>query len=272
MAKRQITDLILDKVAAVDSPCQEGAKAVIMKRNDPAAKAADNAGLPVQQPSEKESVMTLEEMKKQLGDLETQVQTLTASLGEATGATVAITAAAEAAGFTVEAGAEGVVVAKAADPEYIDFGGERVLKSAVPAPLLKAMEKAAARVDALEKAADSDRIAKASEIAMPHIGGSAETKSAVYKALDGIADEATRKAAFELLKGADSAVAMQTAERGATPHEDESSATYRLNKMATDYAAANSTTFQQAFSTVTERGDGAALMRKSRQEQRSGNA
>ncbi len=55
-------------------------------------------------------------------------------------------------------------------------------------------------------------------------------------------------------------------EIGSSPMQDEASATFRLNKMATDYAKTNSVPFETAYAEVTKSGEGKQLMADARAE------
>jgi hypothetical protein len=55
-------------------------------------------------------------------------------------------------------------------------------------------------------------------------------------------------------------------EIGVNPMQDEASATFRLNKMATDYAKENNVTFEIGFSEVTKSAEGREILAASRAE------
>ena len=270
MAKKRIlTELSLDKIAAVDHPCQEGARAVILKRDetkgdaDAARKAAGISGTSPSNP-DKESDMS-DDIQKKLGDLETQVAQLTKAKD-------AVVKAVETAGFTVTIDGESVVVGAPAEVEYIEFEGERVEKSAIPPALLKGLEARDARLAKLEKAAEDARIEKAAEALLPSLSGTPAAKAALYRAVDGIETDETRDAVLAVLKSADAAMAMHMAERGGTPQDDDSSAKVKLEKMSKAYAEEHGITKEQAFDRITQAGEGAQLYREMRSAQRSTNA
>ena len=96
---------------------------------------------------------------------------------------------------------------------------------------------------------------------IPHLAGDAVTKGAVLKAIDAIADEAIRKSAHAMLKGANSVASKLTREFG-TVAPQETDAMTELNKMAEDFAAENKVTFAKAFADVTRSGRGAELFAK----------
>lgn len=164
-------------------------KEVMGKSND----TLEDSGSPGESnPSAEGGQMDPEQLEKSLGDSEKVIAQLTKALDDA--------------GHTVEINGADVKVTKAEEPEYIDIDGEKVLKSAIPAPLLKQLEAQAERVAKLEEKDERESLAKRAEEAYPNLAGSPVQKGQLVKAVDSISDEETRGAVEDALKAADAAV------------------------------------------------------------------
>ncbi len=150
----------------------------------------------------KEGDMAPEELEKRLGELETQL--------------AAVTKAAEAQGFEVANEGGEVTLTKRAEPEMIEVEGEMIEKSLVPAPMLKALE----RIAKLEAEREREALAKRAETELPNLAGSVDARSALLKAVDGIADEDLRGQVVATLKAADSATKAHFIEIGKTATGD----------------------------------------------------
>lgn len=171
------------------------------KKNDSPDNGAGSPGS-TETSVNKEGDMAPEELEKRLGELEDQL--------------AAVTKAAEAAGFEV-AEAEGeVTLTKRAEPEMIEIEGEMIEKSAVPAPMLKALE----RISKLEAEREREALAKRAEAELPNLAGSVDARMALIKAVDGIQDEAVRGQVIETLKAADNATRAHFIEIGKTATGD----------------------------------------------------
>lgn len=145
---------------------------------------------------------------------------------------------------------------QADEPEYVEIDGEKVEKSAVPAPILKRLEAQAERIAKMEADREAEQIAKRGEAELPNLGGTAELKGKLLKAADEIGPEAVA-----LLKGADEAAKRATAEVGYGHFEPESPLD-KLDKMAKEYAAKEGVPYGVAYDAVTKSGEGAALFAK----------
>lgn len=89
-----------------------------------------------------------------------------------------------------------------ATPDYEGRDGTRYFKS-VHGETTIALVK---RVDAAEEKAEAVELQKRAETVLKHHSGSIEVRAAMMAAIDGIKDEATRKAALESMRGADAAI------------------------------------------------------------------
>ena len=150
----------------------------------------------------KEGNMAPEELEQRLGEMETQL--------------AAVTKAAEAEGFEVATEGGEVTLTKRAEPEMIEVEGELIEKSAVPAPMLKALE----RIAKLEAEREREALAKRAEAELPNLAGSVDARMALIKAVDGIQDEAVRGQVIETLKAADNATKAHFIEIGKTATGD----------------------------------------------------
>lgn len=295
-----LKNLKLDEISLVDRPANQEARVVIWKRNSDKEMYGDmtdaektrmrelmdekgmsekdaraqclremrkDAGEPGDNPSSKENGMTVEELEKKLGDLETQISQLTKERDDAKSAANALEKAVAEAGLSVEKSDDGVKVEKAADPEFVEFNGEKIEKSAVPASVLKAIEEGNAKIAKMEKDRQAENLRKRADEEIPDLAGTPDERGALLKAVDSIEDEAVRKSVSEALKAANAAVSKQFESVGKAASEDEASATYRLNKMAEDYAAKHNVDFAVAHSEVTKTAEGKALVIESRKEQ-----
>lgn len=248
-----LEDIDLHELSLVDNPANQHASVVLFKSlgYKPRVKS-ENSDL-----TEKgDGPVTVEELTKKLEDLQSQVTDLTkqaedAELAKTEAETLAenLTKAAEDAGFTVD----GDTITKAADPEYVEIDGEKVEKSLVPAPVLKALEKAAKDIEAMQKAAKDVELAKSGATELPNLAGTDLAKGKLLAAVAG--DEELLKG----LKAADAAMASQYVEKG-TNDVDEASPSHKLNELAKAHASAQNVSFETAYAEVTKAGPGADLL------------
>jgi len=199
--------------------------------------------------------MTPDELAKRLEEMESEVSTLKAAKEEVEGERDALAKALDEAGYDVE----GTDVTKRAEPEYIEMDGERVLKSAVPEPLLKRLEK-------LESDAEAQTLAKRADAEVPNLAGTPEVKGALLKAVDAIADEAAREEAVKALRAADAAVKEQFVEKGRTAvgdaHADDPAS--KLDTLAKNYASEKAVTYETAYAEVVKTAEGRELRAQAR--------
>ena len=201
--------------------------------------------------------MDPQELAEKLEALEGQVDDLTKRAEGAEAELDGFKKAADEAGFDVD---EEGKLTKRADPEYVEVDGERFEKAAVPATILKALEAKEAELAKAKAEQEEVALAKRGAEELPHLAGTDVAKGKLLAAVDG--DEDVLKA----LKAADAALKKQMEEIGANPLNDEASATFRLNKMANDYAKEHNVPFETGFAEVTKSGEGASLMAEARAE------
>jgi len=200
--------------------------------------------------------MDPQELADKLEALEGQVNDLTKRAEAAEAAKAELEKAADEAGFDIEEGK----LAKRADPEYVEIEGERFEKAAVPAAILKALKTKEAELAKAKAEQEEVTLAKRGAEELPNLAGTNIAKGKLLAAVGG--DEEVLKA----LKAADAALKKQMEEIGVNPMQDEASATFRLNKMATDYAKENNVTFEIGFSEVTKSAEGRELIAAARAE------
>jgi hypothetical protein len=250
---RKLKRITLDELSIVDVPACQGATIALFKRDGykdkkPAEKAGD-----YDEANKGGSGMDPKELAEKLESLEGQNADLTKRLEAAEAETAALKKAADEAGFDV---ADGKIV-KRAEIEYIEFDGERIEKSAVPAALLKALEAKDAALADLRKKDEEVALAKRGETELPNLAGTALTKGKLLAVADA--------EMIATLKAADAAMKKAMEEVGHNK-TDETTATERLNKMAQDYADKNGVTFHKAYAEVIKTADGMKLVGESRDE------
>lgn len=247
----ELTDLVLDEVSGVDTPANQHAGVVLAKRFG----YMDGVKPEMDGLTEKGDVsVTVEELTKKLEGLSTQVADLTKRAETAEAAAEALTKSAEDAGLEIEDGK----IAKREAPEYVVIDGEDVEKSLVPAPVLKALEKATADIAKMQAQAQDVELAKRGETELPNLAGTPFNKGRLLKAVEGDAELlAALKAANEAMKGA-------YEEKGDGNTEDMQEPAKKLDRMAREYATEKGMPFETAFTEVTKSGEGHDLYRQMR--------
>lgn len=148
-------------------------------------------------------------------------------------------------GFVIKAES----VEKKEQVETIEVGGEMIVKSDIPAPVLKALEEAAVekRMVELRKRAEAD---------LPHFD--IEVAMALLEKLD-----MENEKVLEALKGADAAFAAAMDEVGEKAVDaDMSDPQTKLDKMVEAYVAENKVNKYTAFDAISKTAEGKALIAK----------
>jgi hypothetical protein len=256
-----LEDIELLELSLVDAPANQHASVVLFKRSG----YTDGVKPEMQGKTAKgEGPVTVEELTKKLEALQAQVTDLTKKAEDAEmtrdeeakarekaeANAAALTKSVEDAGLDVKDGK----VVKRADPEYVEIGGEKVEKSLVPAPVLKAIEAQAAAIAKMEAAAQEVELTKRGDAELPNLAGTGLAKGRLLAAIG--QDEAMLNA----LKAAESAMAAQFVEKGHGNVHDEASPAYKLDQLAKAHAAAQSVSFETAYAEVTKAGVGADLL------------
>lgn len=202
--------------------------------------------------------MKPEDLAKRLDELESKVPQLETALKAAEDKNKKMMSAMDEAGMDVEEADGKMKVSKRAEPEFIDVDGEKILKSAVPAPLLARLEKQSKELEDIRKAAELTELKKRATETMPNMAGTDDEKAALMKSVESISDESVRDAVIKSLKAADAAVAKSFKELGSQT-VDESDPAVRLEKMAKEKAAADGITYHAAYAEITKSGEGKKL-------------
>jgi hypothetical protein len=259
MKPYDLEDIELMELSLVDVPANQHASVVLWKRFGYTDRVKPNSEGEI---NKGDGSVTVEELTKTLEGLQTQVTDLTkrAEVSEkraetAEAAVEALTKSAAEAGLDV---ADGKIV-KRADPEYVEIDGEKVEKSLVPAPVLKALEKAAADIAKMQAKAEEVELAKRGETELPNLAGTSLAKGRLLKALEGDAEMlATLKAADEAMKG-------KYEEKGDGKMDDDmAEPAKKLDRMAREYATEKNVPFEAAYGEITKSGEGYDLLRKMR--------
>jgi hypothetical protein len=275
---RKLKNIVLHEISGVDVPADPNAKITLFKRGDPMNEnemsEAQKAKMKeyMDKGYSKEDAMKMcmgektekgghdmdpQELAEKLEALEGQVDDLTKRAEGAEAEVAELKKQADEAGFDIT---EEGKLEKRADPEFIEIEGERLEKSAVPAVILKALEAKEAELVKAKAEQEEVSLAKRGAEELPHLAGTDLAKGKLIAAVEG--DEDVMKA----LKAADAALKKQMEEIGSNPLNDEASATFRLNKMANDYAKENNVPFEVGFAEVTKAGEGRDLMAEARAE------
>ncbi|HEV8077036.1 MAG TPA: hypothetical protein VGP45_01490 [Marinobacter sp.] len=255
-----LEDVDILELSLVDTPANQHASVVLFKR------FGYTDGVNTQDTGETEKgdgSVTVEELTQKLEALQAQVTDLMTKAEEAEAAKAAAEAAvdemtksAEDAGLEIEDGK----IVKRSDPDYVEIDGEKVEKSAVPAPVLRAIEKQAAEMADLKKQAAEVELAKRGEAELPNLAGTALAKGRLLAAVSG--DEEMLKS----LKAADAAMAESYTEKGAGDVHNDASPSHKLDQLAKAHAAAQNVSFEVAYSEVTKAGVGADLLSEIRNQ------
>lgn len=270
-----VTDLELIELSLVDEPANPAARVVMFKRDvmpdEDKIKELIAGGMA--EADAREQVARMRRNKgagptgdqdkggNSMSDQEKRLDQLEAANKRLEGSVDALVKSIENEGYVVQIADAAVTVEKRKTADYIEVGGEMILKSALPASVLSMISKQADELAAVNKKLEAEELTKRVTAEIPHLAGDAVTKGAVLKAIDAIADEAIRKSAHAMLKGANSVASKLTREFG-TVAPQETDAMTELNKMAEDFAAENKVTFAKAFADVTRSGRGAELFAK----------
>ena len=236
----ELLDLQLDEVSLVDSPANKSATVALFKRDttmtdetkkEELEKAkSHNPATEVETPEEDatDTMTEEEEAKKPLAksarevELEAEVERLTKAL---------------------EAKEE---VTKA--DELIDFSGEMVAKSAIPAPVLKKLEE-------VQKAQEVAELHKRAEADLPNFKGTVEQRGKLLKSIGGDAD------LLALLRAADAAFAGLYQEVGKTDVDAGLlTADQKLDQLVKSHQEEKKVDFYKAYAAVIKTAEGKDLL------------
>ena len=254
----ELEDIELLELSLVDNPANQHAAVVLFKNLGYESPVKPKSAGTTERG---EGPVTVEELTKSLADQKTQAADLTKAAAEATAKAAAAEATLAAliksatdAGLDVKDG----LIVKRADPEFVMVGGEKVEKSLVPAPVLKALEQAAADIAKMQAQAEEVTLAKRGTDELPNLAGTPLAKGRLLALAEKDAD------VLKALKAADAAMANAFVEKGHSRVEDEASPSFKLNELAKAHAAAQHVTFETAYAAVTKTGVGADLLAQMR--------
>lgn len=220
MAHRKLRRLKIAEISAVDRPAQEGARMVLMKRADDAgttsfATAKNHEG--------DDMTTEIEALKKQLDEQTALVKAfravvaLTPSQRAYYDALPEVEQTAFVAKSSVERDTE-VAKALESDPVVATVDGRAIRKSQDPTGVLAALakrdEENRSRLAASEASAAQLVLEKRADAEIGKLPGDVRVRGAIVKAIDGIADEATRKAAHAAVQAGSAAIAAGMNELG----------------------------------------------------------
>lgn len=280
-SRRVMRRFRINEISAVDMPAQEGAQATIFKRKDiegaagnPLAKDLTGASSAVAEDLignvTREKTMSEDKIR----ELEVQLakaQSLLAMDADTRGYYDALKPKAQEA-FLAKAATEqkaeaAAAIAKAADLKtvvYTDANGVAYTKADDTrlVELAKNNDLLMAGIRAEQaKVAEAELAKRASELA--HLPGTDAVKLALLKSIDGIADEAVRTEALAVLKAKDAALAPAFEMVGTVAKADTATAADALDRLAADYAKANSVSKARAMAAVLDTAAGRELYNKS---------
>jgi hypothetical protein len=166
--------------------------------------------------------------------------------------------------LTPEQRAAAVDVAKTADAVvYTCLDGTEIRKShgEITLRLAKSADEATRLAKAEAAKREEVELQKRADTVLKHFGGTVVVRAAVLKAVDGIADEPTRKAAHESLAGADAACAELAKAQGANPEQgaDGSTPIAKFNAGLAAFAKAASKSVALAAADYVQTPEGADL-------------
>lgn len=143
-------------------------------------------------------------------------------------------------------------VEKAAKEEWIEYEGEKILKSAVPAPILK-------RLEALEIEKADVALEKRAKSLIPNFPGDITKHKKLVKSLDADLEE--------LLRAADALFAEKLQEVGKSAAKtDMKSAVEKMDEMAKSIAEKDKVTYAVAYTKMLDTPEGKDLYKQSIKE------
>lgn len=248
--KWELSDIELEEVSCVDIGANQHADIVLFKRDvyDADVKALSEGA------HGRNADVTIEELATEVEALTKRIETLTAERDAAAAQAEALRKAADAAGFDF---IDGNFV-KRAEPEYIEIDGERIAKSAIPAPVLARLEKQAAEIEKARREAHEAALAKRGAEELPNLAGTPLAKGRLLEAIGN--DEQLLKA----LKAADAAMAGAYVEKGRADQHEMLTPEQELDKLAKAHADAKGMSYELAYAAVLETEHGRSLLTKLR--------
>jgi len=254
-----LLDLELDELSLVDRPANQAATICLIKRDNTMNLEERKAYYMDKGMSEEEALKKAKEDMKKSDDIEvdepevskaddaSEADILLAEVDAAKAEIKRLAKALEDNGFVVTE----ETVTKAEEPEYYEFNGEQIVKSDIPAPILKALEEVE-----LEKRQVALR--KQAEEILPNFDTEVAASILGYVAKD--------DAIVEALKSADAALGASMSEIGeASVEADMASSSDKLDTLVKSYMDENSlpkSDYAKAYAAVAKTDEGKALINK----------
>lgn len=242
----ELLDLQLDEVSLVDSPANKSATVALFKRDVNMTKAKEEdvekgvcIEIEIKSPEEEMAEMQMEAQQDQAED--------TAAVGKSDELVEIETLKAEVERLS-KALEEAVQEEVAKADELIDFAGEMVAKSSIPAPVLKKLEE-------VEKAQEAQDLRKRAEEELPNFAGTADQRGKLLKSIGNDAD------LMSLLKSADAAFAGLFQEVGKTDVDAGLlSADQKLDALVKNRQEEKKEDFYKAYAAVIKTAEGKDLL------------
>jgi len=152
-------------------------------------------------------------------------------------------------------------VEKAKPEEMLEFDGEMIAKSAIPAPILKKLEEDKAALEEIKKVREKEALEKRAEEILPNTIGTVEKKAKMLKALEG--DEEM----LEMLRAIDAAFASHFEEVGKGKAVEFESPQDELDSMIKAYMDEHNVEKAKATVEVTKSGAGRELLLKTQKKE-----
>jgi len=251
-----LLDLELDELSLVDRPANQAATICLIKRDNTMNLEERKAYYMDKGMSEDEALKKAKEDMKKSDDTEPEVSKaddaseadmLLAEVDAAKAEIKRLAKALEDNGFVVTE----ETVTKAEEPEYYEFNGEQIVKSDIPAPILKALEEVE-----LEKRQVALR--KQAEEILPNFDTEVAASILGYVAKD--------DAIVEALKAADAAMGASMQEIGeASVEADMATPQEKMDSLVKSYMDENSlpkSGYAKAYAAVAKTDEGKALINK----------
>jgi len=254
-----LLDLELDELSLVDRPANQAATICLIKRDNTMNLEERKAYYMDKGMSEDEALKKAKEEMKKSDDIEvdepevskaddaSEADMLLAEVDAAKAEVKRLAKALEDNGFVVTE----ETVTKAEEPEYYEFNGEQIVKSDIPAPILKALEEVE-----LEKRQVALR--KQAEEILPNFDTEVAASILGYVAKD--------DAIVEALKAADAAMGASMQEIGeASVEADMATPQEKMDSLVKSYMDENSlpkSGYAKAYAAVAKTDEGKALISK----------
>jgi len=242
----ELLDLQLDEVSLVDSPANKSATVALFKRDDTMTDET------------KQEELEKAKSHDPATEVETPEEDATDTMTEAEEAKPKKKKPVAKSGREIELEAEVERLTKALEEkaqeevtkadEMIDFGGEMIAKSAIPAPVLKKLEE-------VQKAQEAQDLRKRAEEELPNFAGTADQRGKLLKSIGNDAD------LLSLLKSADAAFAGLFKEVGKTDADTGLlSADQKLDALVKNRQEEKKEDFYKAYAAVIKTAEGKDLL------------